>query len=81
MVSIIGQESAKEFLRRAQENARVAHAYLFHGPEGTGKEALAVLAAQSFLCEARRPQTVQQPATISLFDEPAAPAPTHAPVD
>lgn len=81
MISIIGQESAKEFLRRAQKNERVAHAYLFHGPEGTGKEALAVLATQSFLCEARRLQAVQQPATISLFDEPAAPTPAHAPVD
>jgi DNA polymerase-3 subunit delta' len=82
MVSIIGQESAKEFLRRAQENARVAHAYLFHGPEGTGKEALAVLAAQSFLCEARRPQpAAQTTTTISLFDEPAAPTRVHAPVD
>ncbi len=69
MISIIGQESAKEFLHRAQENERVAHAYLFHGPEGTGKEALAVLAAQSFFCAARRSQSTP-PATISLFDEP-----------
>lgn len=80
MISIIAQESAKEFLRRAQKNERVAHAYLFHGPEGTGKEALAVLAAQSFFCEARRSQPPSaSPATISLFDEPAPPAP--APVD
>jgi DNA polymerase-3 subunit delta' len=81
MISIFGQESAKEFLRRAQENERVAHAYLFHGPEGTGKEALAVLAAQSFFCEARQAQPAP-PATISLFDESAAPsANVHASVD
>jgi DNA polymerase-3 subunit delta' len=78
MISIIAQESAKEFLRRAQKNERVAHAYLFHGPQGAGKEALAVLAAQSFFCEARRPQSQSlPPATISLFDEPAAPVQTR----
>ncbi|MDZ7291093.1 MAG: DNA polymerase III subunit [candidate division KSB1 bacterium] len=71
MISIIGQENALEFLRRARQNERVAHAYLFHGPEGTGKEALAVLAAQSFFCEKQRRKPTQ-PATIALFEEPAA---------
>jgi DNA polymerase-3 subunit delta' len=70
VISIIAQVSAKEFLQRARQNERVAHAYLFHGPQGTGKEALALLAAQSFFCETRRQQLVQ-PATISLFDAPA----------
>jgi len=72
MISIIAQENAKEFLRRAQQNERVAHAYLFHGPAGVGKEALALLAAQSFFCEARHPKPAAQPATLSLFDEPPA---------
>jgi len=71
MISIIAQENAKEFLRRARENERVAHAYLFHGPNGSGKEALALLTAQSFFCEARHPKPAPQPATLSLFDEPA----------
>jgi DNA polymerase-3 subunit delta' len=73
LISIIAQENAKEFLRRARQNERIAHAYLFHGPNGAGKEALALLAAQSFFCEKLRPQPVQPPATISLFDEPAPP--------
>jgi DNA polymerase-3 subunit delta' len=73
MISIIAQENAKEFLWRARQNARVAHAYLFHGPAGVGKEALALLAAQSFFCEARHPQPAPREAraTLSLFDEPA----------
>jgi DNA polymerase-3 subunit delta' len=66
LISIIAQEDAQEFLRRARQNARVAHAYLFHGPQGSGKEALALLTAQSFFCEKQRPQ----PVTIALFDEP-----------
>ncbi len=40
-----------EFLRRAHRSGRRAHAYLFHGPEGSGKEAVAVQLAQTILCE------------------------------
>lgn len=81
MIDIIAQENAQEFLRRARQNERVAHAYLFHGPEGSGKEALAVLTAQAFFCTAGRAPTAPPPATISLFDEPAASiaAPASAP--
>ena len=79
MIKIIAQENAQEFLRRARENERVAHAYLFFGPVGTGKEALALLAAQTFFCEARRTKPQPAVATISLFDEPAPqPAPRAA---
>jgi DNA polymerase-3 subunit delta' len=68
MSSIIGQAQAKEFLQRAWQNQRVAHAYLLHGPEGTGKTALAIFAAQSFFCTQRH-QRPTQAATISLFGE------------
>ncbi|MDZ7343284.1 MAG: hypothetical protein ONA90_02095 [candidate division KSB1 bacterium] len=79
MNTIIGQTHAKEFLRRAWQNQRVAHAYLFHGPEGVGKTAFAIFAAQSFLCVQRR-QPSAQPTTISLFDElEAAPSRRSAP--
>jgi DNA polymerase-3 subunit delta' len=40
-----------EFLRRAHASGRKAHAYLFHGPEGAGKEAMALQWAQTLLCE------------------------------
>lgn len=39
-------------LGNALRNRRYAHAYLFHGPKGTGKAAMAQLFAQSILCKA-----------------------------
>ncbi|MBC7186672.1 MAG: DNA polymerase III subunit delta' [Calditrichaeota bacterium] len=48
---VIGQEGAKRVLRRALEHGRLAHAYLFFGPEGVGKEATALALAQAILCE------------------------------
>lgn len=47
---IIGQSRPKGILSRAIENNRVAHAYLFHGARGIGKEALALELAQALLC-------------------------------
>jgi len=79
LISIIAQENAQEFLRRARQNERVAHAYLFFGPAGTGKEALGLLAAQSFFCEAGQAKPQPPAATISLFEEPAPkPSPSAA---
>ena len=50
---IIGHETIRERLRRAVEKRRVAHAYLFVGPESVGKRAVAselaeLLAGESF---------------------------------
>jgi len=39
--SVIGQDKAKAMLRRATAGGRLAHAYLFRGPEGVGKKTLA----------------------------------------
>ncbi|MEN8142580.1 MAG: DNA polymerase III subunit delta' [Thermodesulfobacteriota bacterium] len=39
--SILGQEKAKDMLRRAVLGKRLSHAYLFRGPEGVGKKSLA----------------------------------------
>ncbi len=39
--SILGQEKAKNMLRRAVQGKRLSHAYLFRGPEGVGKKSLA----------------------------------------
>lgn len=50
---LTAQPQVFEFLRRAHRNDRVAHAYLFHGPEGSGKEAMALQWAQTRLCERR----------------------------
>lgn len=40
--SIIGQETAKKLLNSAIKNSRIAHAYLFIGPENLGKFKLAL---------------------------------------
>jgi DNA polymerase-3 subunit delta' len=47
---VIGQTRAKALLRRSIQRNQVAHAYLFHGQEGVGKDALAVEFAKTLLC-------------------------------
>lgn len=48
---IINQNRVLETLRAALEAERVAHAYLFHGPDGSGKKAMAFGLAQALLCK------------------------------
>ncbi len=48
---VIGQQWAKKVLRSALGSNRLAHAYLFHGPEGAGKDALALELARVLHCE------------------------------
>ncbi len=50
-VSVIGQGRVKEILHTAMRNSRIAHAYLFWGNEGVGKDAVAIAFAQTLLCE------------------------------
>ena len=49
---VIGQHHAKALLAKAIEQRRLAHAYLFWGPEGAGKSALAIACAKVLLCDA-----------------------------
>ena len=49
--SVIGQELAVDLLKRSISDGRLAHAYLFIGPEGTGKSLLARIFAQALNCE------------------------------
>lgn len=49
--SIIGHDRQKNILRRALTNQRVAHAYLFEGPDGVGKRLVALALARALLCE------------------------------
>ena len=46
-----GHERVKETLRRAVHGDTVAHAYLFAGPDGVGKELVARTFAAALLCE------------------------------
>lgn len=50
-----GQGRAVEALRRALENNRLHHAFLFAGPDGVGKRLTAWALAGALLCEAPRP--------------------------
>ncbi len=47
---VAGQEKVITILKRAFEQNRVPHAYLFHGDEGVGKEYMAIELAKSLLC-------------------------------
>ncbi|WP_276357704.1 DNA polymerase III subunit delta' [Cohnella caldifontis] len=48
---IPGQERAKALLQQALRSGRIAHAYLFAGPEGSGRQDTAIAFAQAVLCE------------------------------
>jgi DNA polymerase-3 subunit delta' len=48
--SIVGQERVKALLQRTLHNGQIAHAYLFYGPEGIGKDALAIEFAKTLRC-------------------------------
>ncbi|MDI6783021.1 MAG: DNA polymerase III subunit delta' [bacterium] len=48
---IIGHQEIISFLRNVIQFNRIAHAYLFYGPEGVGKEFCAMQFATALLCE------------------------------
>ena len=49
---ILGQERAVAQLRKALQSDRLAHAYLFYGPNGTGKKLAALQFAKALYCTA-----------------------------
>ncbi|MCX6121539.1 MAG: hypothetical protein NTX44_07950 [Ignavibacteriales bacterium] len=48
--SIVGQERVKSLLQRTLQSDQIAHAYLFYGPEGIGKDALAIEFTKALIC-------------------------------
>jgi DNA polymerase-3 subunit delta' len=51
---ILGHERQKEILSRALANGRLAHAYLFSGPDGVGKRLMAMALARAIVCHEQR---------------------------
>ena len=51
---ILGQEDVEEVLQAALSSGRLAHAYLFAGPRGTGRFSTALVLAASFMCRRSR---------------------------
>jgi DNA polymerase-3 subunit delta' len=49
--TITGHDRQKTILLRAIERRRIAHAYLFSGPDGVGKKLMAVAFARALLCQ------------------------------
>jgi DNA polymerase-3 subunit delta' len=60
------QPRAQRILQRALACGRVPHAYLFHGPEGVGRERLAIRLATVMLCE--HPVETRKPPHPELAD-------------
>ena len=51
---IVGQDHVKKILTNALKMGRIAHAYIFAGPRGTGKTTTARILAKSLNCENRK---------------------------
>ncbi len=48
---VLGHDRQKDVLERAVKSGRLAHAYLFEGPEGVGKRLMALALVRMLFCE------------------------------
>jgi DNA polymerase-3 subunit delta' len=65
---LIGQSRVKELLVSTLERNRLAHAYVFSGPEGVGKDAAAIELAKVLNCEAKRTEACDRCGSCLKFD-------------
>ncbi len=84
--TIIGQKRVIAMLERALKSNRLPHALLFHGPEGTGKEAMAIELAKGLFCQVdpiycdqcsdcKRVANLSHPDLMVIFPAPKQPKP------
>lgn len=82
--NIIGQQRVISILKRALTGKRLPHALLFHGPEGVGKEAVALELAKALFCQkdeiycngcsdCKRVAQLSHPDLIVIFPSPKQP--------
>ncbi|MFH0883235.1 MAG: hypothetical protein V2A56_09645 [bacterium] len=62
--ALVGQDRIREILTRAVRQERLPHAYLFLGPEGSGKEAAALGLARALLCLSDHRRRRIEPVTV-----------------
>ncbi len=64
---VVGQRHIVQTLRNAIEKNRIAHAYLFCGPRGTGKTSIAKIFARTLNCTGENPPCMKcENCTLSL---------------
>jgi DNA polymerase-3 subunit delta' len=66
---IIGQGRVKELLRRVLSSGTIAHAHLFWGNEGVGKDAMAIEFARALNCLVNQVDACGECASCKKFDQ------------
>lgn len=57
---IIGHKKIVQFLQKSIETGKIAHAYLFYGPENMGKKTTAKFFSQTLICEKNKGGVVNE---------------------
>lgn len=65
---VVGQERVKSLLKSTIERGRIAHAYLFYGPDGAGMDAMAIEFARALNCDTQKPDSCGVCHSCKQFD-------------